>query len=458
VTLGESAPAVLVMAKAPEPGRVKTRLQPVFSGEECAAIQRVLVRRTARWAADVAGAGAAYVAHYPPQGWGALAGLVPPGVELFPQAGGNFGERLANAVDEVFGRTGAAAAAKAAPAARPLLVVGVDTRLTPEHASAALTALAAGADVVFGPALDGGYYLVGLKRPAAALFDLPPQGWGGPDVLALSLAAAHAAGLTTALLPPERDLDTPADAEALSKEEDEDEDPGLRHLLRRPLVSIVVPTRDEASAMPGLLDHLARLPGRFEVIVADGGSRDGTPQLATTHPLGPRVVEHGGGRAAQLNAGAAAASGDPIVFLHADTRLPASAYASLISTSTKAAGGNFAIRFDGGDLFSCVLGAWYRAQRRLGVYYGDSAIWLRRAAFDALGGFRPLPIMDDYDLARRLEKGFPTACLPGPAVTSARRWRALGVPRTVLSWVVIRWLFVAGVPPERLAHLYRRAR
>jgi glycosyltransferase involved in cell wall biosynthesis len=194
------------------------------------------------------------------------------------------------------------------------------------------------------------------------------------------------------------------------------------------------------------------------VIVADGGSRDGTPQLATSHPLSPRVVRHEGGRAAQLNAGAAVANGDPIVFLHADTRLPASAYASLTSTETEAAGGNFALRFDGGEMFSCVLGAWYRAQRRLGVYYGDSAIWLSRAAFEALGGFRPLPIMDDYDLARRLESGFRTACLPGPAVTSARRWRALGVPRTVLSWVVIRWLFVAGVPPERLAHLYKPAR
>jgi cellulose synthase/poly-beta-1,6-N-acetylglucosamine synthase-like glycosyltransferase len=157
-----------------------------------------------------------------------------------------------------------------------------------------------------------------------------------------------------------------------------------------------------------------------------------------------------------MNAGAAEARGDLLVFLHADTRLPPGAYASL--TGSAADGGNFRIRFDGGDGFSRALGAWYAAQRRLGAYYGDSAIWLRRRAFDALGGFRPLPIMEDYDLARRLERGFRTACLPGPAVTSARRWRALGVPRTVLSWVAVRWLFLAGAPPERLARLYRRAR
>jgi cellulose synthase/poly-beta-1,6-N-acetylglucosamine synthase-like glycosyltransferase len=158
-----------------------------------------------------------------------------------------------------------------------------------------------------------------------------------------------------------------------------------------------------------------------------------------------------------MNAGARAAGGDPIVFLHADTRLPRTAYTSL--TATSAHGGNFALAFDGRDRFSGALTAWYRLQRRAGVYYGDSAIWLRRAAFETLGGFRPLPIMEDYDLARRLRRsGMRTACLPGPAVTSARRWAEQGIPRTVLSWVAIRWLFLAGVPPERLARLYRRVR
>jgi len=222
----------------------------------------------------------------------------------------------------------------------------------------------------------------------------------------------------------------------------------------RGLISVVVPTLDEQAALPGLLDHLAALPGAWEVVVADGGSRDATVALARAR--GVRVVEAGGGRAAQLNAGAAAASGDPLVFLHADSRLPASAYASL--SASPAPGGNFALRFDGGGAFARALGAVYRAQRRLGFYYGDSTIWARRATFAALGGFRPLSIMDDYDFARRLETLGRTACLPGPATTSARRWRRLGIPRTVLSWVVIRWLFVAGHPPERLARVYRHVR
>jgi uncharacterized protein len=423
------------MAKAPVPGRVKTRLQPVFTPPECAEIQSALVDRTLRWALDVAPDSTLLALDGPP--------IDPPAaVEVIDQEGGHLGERLARATGHAFRRHPGR-----------LIVVGVDTRLERRHADAAEAQLDAGAEAVFGPALDGGYYLLALARPLPELFEIDKDSWGGDRVLELSLAAAWRAGRRTALIHPERDLDTPADAAAL------EDDPELGPLLRRarePLVSIVVPTLDEAAALPGLLDDLARLEGRFETIVVDGGSRDGTPAIAADHPAAPLVLRVSGGRARQMNTGAAAARGDPIVFLHADSRLPAEAYRAL--TTSSADGGNFALHFDGGDRFAQVLGAWCRVQRRLGVYYGDSAIWLRRRAFEALSGFRDLPIMDDYDLARRLERGFRTACLPGPVVTSARRWRALGIPRTVLSWVVIRWLFLAGVSPAVLARLYRPAR
>jgi rSAM/selenodomain-associated transferase 2 len=196
------------------------------------------------------------------------------------------------------------------------------------------------------------------------------------------------------------------------------------------------------------------------VVVVDGGSADGTPDVARAHPSQPRVCTTTAGRARQMNCGAGEASGDVLLFLHADTRLPADAYEAIVTSlrDPHVQGGNFALDFDGGDRFSRVLGRWYRTQRRAGIYYGDSALFVRREVFDYLGGFRPLPIMEDYDFVRRLEKRGRTVCLTGPAVTSARRWRALGIPRTVLSWVVIRWLFVAGVSPARLARLYRLAR
>jgi len=227
-----------------------------------------------------------------------------------------------------------------------------------------------------------------------------------------------------------------------------------------PLVSVVVPVLDEAATIGDLLDHLAGLPGRWEIVVADGGSNDGTAALAAAHPAAPRVIVAPSGRARQQNAGAAAARGEVLVFLHADSRLPGTAHAAITEAlrDPGCPGGNFVLRFDGRDRFSRVLTWWYGRQRSLGVYYGDSTIWMRRAAWDALGGFRELPIMEDYELVRRLEAVGRTACLQGPALTSSRRWIAAGVPRTVVSWVVIRWLWIAGVPPDRLARLYRHVR
>jgi len=227
-----------------------------------------------------------------------------------------------------------------------------------------------------------------------------------------------------------------------------------------PLISVVVPVLNEARGLPALLDHLFRLEGRFEVVIADGGSSDGTLQLASAHPGAPRLVHSSPGRAAQMNAGAAQATGEALVFLHADTRLPPDAYRSLRRALADPAvvGGNFELRFDGADRFSRLLGAWYALQRRAGVYYGDSAIWVRRTAFERLGGYRPLAIMEDYELSRRLERAGNTSCLPGPVVTSARRWQQLGLVRTIASWIVIRWLFLAGASPARLARLYPHAR
>ena len=237
-----------------------------------------------------------------------------------------------------------------------------------------------------------------------------------------------------------------------------------RSIRHTPRVSVLIPTLNEARELPRLLDHLAALHGNWETIVADGGSRDATRQIAADHPSRPRVIEQTGGRAAQLNAAARVASGDVLLFLHADSRLPRDAYASLAEAwqTPGVVGGNFALRFadgDGGGGFERVLGAIYRLQRRHGFYYGDSSVWVRRATFDALGGYREIAIMDDYDFVRRLERSpGVTRCLPGPATTSARRWRSAGIARTVLAWVLIRRLYVAGVPPDRLARLYRVVR
>lgn len=220
---------------------------------------------------------------------------------------------------------------------------------------------------------------------------------------------------------------------------------------------MIVPVLNEARALPRLLGQLQALAGRFEVIVADGGSSDGSVEIARER--GVRVTEAGAGRAGQLNAAAEQARGSVLLFLHADTQLPPSAYALLVGalSNPSRVGGNFKVRFDGGDRFARLLEVLYAFGRRLGIYYGDSAIFVRADVFRRLGGFRPLRIMEDYDFARRLEHHGPTACLPA-VVTSSRRWQALGVRRTLFAWIVIQSLFVLGVAPDRLARLYPRPR
>lgn len=223
-----------------------------------------------------------------------------------------------------------------------------------------------------------------------------------------------------------------------------------------PSVSVIVPTLDEETTIVRALDHLAAQRPPVQVIVADGGSRDATVALARSHRAGATVVVAPRGRARQMNAGAERADGELLVFLHADTRLPPGAGAALASLTRRpeVAGANFALRFDGPGAFPRLLGAWYAAQRRWGVFYGDSVIVVRASAFRRLGGYPDVPIMEDLLMARALARLGPTRCLPGPAVTSGRRWRRQGIPRTVASWLLVRWLFAAGVPARRLARLY----
>lgn len=193
------------MAKAPRPGAVKTRLAPLLGDDGCAALQAVLIGVVARWAVAVTPPGGAYLA-YGPDGAGEeeLRPHVPEGVRLFPDGRGDLGDRVATATARVLGER-----------RDPLLVVGTDiATLTPAHAREAEVVLRGGADAVFGPALDGGYWLAGLARPAPGLFDLGGA-WGGPEVLERSLEQAHAAGLRAELLGLERDLDDAADARAL---------------------------------------------------------------------------------------------------------------------------------------------------------------------------------------------------------------------------------------------------
>ena len=225
-------------------------------------------------------------------------------------------------------------------------------------------------------------------------------------------------------------------------------------------MSVIVPTLEEEAMIGSCLAALAALPGRFEVIVADGGSGDRTRAIAAAHPVVHAVLGAPRGRARQMNAGAAHADGDVLLFLHADTRLPADAWRQIASSLADAtvSGGNFRLEFGEGGAFGRLLALVYAIQRRGGVFYGDSAIWVRAEVFRRLGGFPDQPIMEDFEMARRIARHGRAVCLPGPAVTSSRRWRRGGLVRTIASWLIVRALYQCRVPAERLARIYRIVR
>lgn len=213
----EAPAAAIVIAKAPRPGLCKTRLEPLLGPEGCARLQAELIRLATAWAAEV---GTPYLAFSPPDARAEMAALAPPGTRLIEQAEGDLGDRLAAATAEVLAEHGG-----------PVVLIGVDTPLLrPAVGHAAVEDLRCGVDVTFGPAADGGYYLVGLREPHPEIFALDSGAWGGAEVFELSLAAAHEAGLSLGMLRAERDLDDEMDARALLA--DPLTPPSIRAMLR----------------------------------------------------------------------------------------------------------------------------------------------------------------------------------------------------------------------------------
>ena len=219
-------------------------------------------------------------------------------------------------------------------------------------------------------------------------------------------------------------------------------------------LSIVIPALNEEAVIGELLQRLCGLPGVDEMIVADGGSTDATRRIVRESGAARLVVSEPG-RGVQLRAGAEAATGDALLFLHADT-LPPRDVATQIHNALAAgcAGGNFRLRYPGGG----ALGRWLEIlvllYRRLGRYYGDSGIFVRRDVYERVGGFPAVPVMEDVIFARRLERAAKTAFLLGPMVSSPRRWRGRSL-RTLSLWAFMQLAHEFGVSPWKLSRFYR---
>lgn len=218
----------------------------------------------------------------------------------------------------------------------------------------------------------------------------------------------------------------------------------------------MLPALNEAAGIAATLQALAPLRAAgHEVIVVDGGSTDGTATLAA--PLACRVVASERGRARQMNAGAAVATREVLLFLHADTRLPAGAEAAItVALQRGARWGRFDVHIEGRSPWLPVVARLMNWRSRLtGIATGDQALFIEAALFRELGGYASLPLMEDIELCTRLRAITRPACLRERVTTSGRRWDTRGAWRTIWLMWTLRWRYWRGTPAEELARAYR---
>jgi rSAM/selenodomain-associated transferase 2 len=223
------------------------------------------------------------------------------------------------------------------------------------------------------------------------------------------------------------------------------------------VISIIVPVLNESVALPALLERLLPLQQQgCEVLFVDGGSVDDSVSLIEAASF--RIVHSERGRAIQMNAGAAQATGDVLIFLHADTELPHGAIACVHEAlaNGKQRWGRFDVCISGGHWMLPVIATMMNLRSRLtGIATGDQAMFVGRASFDAVGGFANLPLMEDIELSGRLRRITRPACIAHRVTTSGRRWETRGVWHTMLLMWRLRWNYWRGVAPELLERAYR---
>ena len=420
------------MTRLPRTGRNKTRLIPALGPEGATAFHDRLARHAIGRASSFCTLNPAARLTVRIEGGTSIEGkswLEADELDCREQSPGDLGNRMESAAKVAFEE-----------GADRVVIIGTDcpsiTESVFENAFEALTH----ADVVFGAAADGGYYLVGLRKPCAAIFHEIP--WGGGGVLRKSLAAASAAGIRVELLDVLSDVDMPEDLEAAEA------------VLRDgSSVSVIIPALNEAPTIASLIETIkSSMP--YEIILADGGSTDDTAQIARA--AGARVISTTKGRAAQMNAGAAIATGEFLVFLHADT-VPPAGFPKTIKQMLNRPGtsaGAFTFRLDNQIGCSSLIEKLVHLRCKLfATPYGDQGIFLRRRLFNQIAGFPEWPCLEDLGIVRRLRKRGKIRISPESALTSSRRWAIGGTVRTFLKHQVILAGFSLGIPARVLAKI-----
>ena len=303
-------------------------------------------------------------------------------------------------------------------------------------------------DLVLGPAEDGGYYLIGLSREAPQLF----QGisWGTSEVTAKTIDIANLLELRWINLEPLQDVDRAEDLEVWRREALRGGDSPL------PRISVIIPTLNEAEHLKPTLASIKN-DGSLEILVVDGGSRDQTVNLAKSFAV--RLLATAAHRAKQANAGALAASGDILLFLHADTRLPPgyNTYVRSILQRPGVVAGAFGLSIDSPQIGLRIIETLANVRSQVfHLPYGDQALFLKADLFRSMKGFPDMVIMEDFVFIQRLKTKGKIAIAPVAVKTSPRRWLKLGILKTTLINQAVLLAYFLGSEPDRMVRWYRR--
>lgn len=429
---------LIIFTRYPEPGKTKTRLIPVLGTQGAADLQRQMTEHAINRVRGFVGSRPVDMeVRYEGGNRELMEKWLGISVSYRPQGGGDVGERMQRAFFEAFQQ-----------GLSRVVIMGTDCPGVTGVIARTGFDLLNQFDLVLGAAEDGGYYLIGLRRDMEQLFhDIP---WGTSEVRARTVEAANQLGLRVVSLDLLADVDRAEDIKVWKRESSGTGDTLL------PNISIIIPTLNEAENLRSTLAS-AESDADAEIIVVDGGSTDETVDQAKS--FGVRLLTTAAGRAGQMNVGALAASGDVLLFLHGDTKLPPGFHQHVQDIMAKpgTVAGAFSLGIDGTEIGLRIIEKLANFRSRFfQMPYGDQAIFLKKETFRAVGGFPDTVLMEDFVLMQQLKKRGRVTILPVAVKTSPRRWLRLGILKTTMINQAVLLAYFLGSDHERLARWYRR--